>query len=149
LEGIDKGRREFIMWRMARGFLPHDPNQRLLLPPDIREWLPEGHLASFVADVLEDLDLSSILCEYEGEESRGRAGYHPKMMLKLLVYGYCVGRASSRKIERATYEEVAFRVLACDQHPDYDSIADFRKRHLKAIGNLFMQVLRICEKAGW
>ena len=133
---------------MARGFLPHNPDQQLLLPPDMREWLPEEHLASFISDVVEDLELSSILREYEGEETRGRAGYHPKMMLKLLVYGYCVGRASSRKIERATYEDVAFRVLACDQHPDHDSIASFRKRHLQAIGSLFLQVLRICEKAG-
>ena len=133
---------------MARAFLPHNPDQQLLLPPDLREWLPEGHLASFVGDVMEDLDLSSILREYEREETRGRAGYHPKMMLKLLVYGYCTGRASSRKIERATYEDVAFRVLACDQHPDHDSIATFRKRHLEALGGLFLQVLRICEKAG-
>src|SRR5262245_47615076 len=115
---------------MSRGFLPYDLNQRLLLPPDLREWLPEGHLALFVSDVVDNLDLSAILEKYRSDDDRGRSGYHPVMMVKLLLYGYCVGKTSSRKIERATYEEVAFRVLAGDQHPDHDSLATFRKQHL-------------------
>ena len=133
---------------MAKGFLPYDLNQRLLLPPDLREWLPEKHLALFVSDVVDILDLSAILDSYRKDDDRGRSGYHPVMMVKLLVYGYCIGKASSRKIEKATYEEVAFRVLAGDQHPDHDCIAAFRKRHLAALAGLFVQVLRLCQKAG-
>jgi transposase len=133
---------------MAKGFLPYDLNQRLLLPPDLREWVPEGHLALFVADVVDSLDLSAILDAYRKKEDRGRAGYHPAMMVKLLIYGYCVGRPSSRKIEKATHEDVPFRVLAGDQHPDHDCIAAFRKEHLAALGGLFVQVLLLCQKAG-
>ena len=133
---------------MAKDFLPYTLDQRLLLPPDIRDWLPEGHLALFVSDVVEQLDLSAIYPEYERDDDRGRAGYHPGMMVKLLVYAYCLGMPSSRKIEKATYEDVAFRVLSGDQHPDHDSIATFRKAHLKALLGLFMQVLRLCQKAG-
>ena len=133
---------------MARTFRPYTLDQRLLLPPDMREWLPDGHLASFVSDTVDAFDLSPILKKYEKDDNRGRAGYHPRMMVKLLVYGYCTGKRSSRGIERATYDEVPFRVLAADQHPDHDSIADFRKRHLKELGGLFVDVLRLCEKAG-
>src|ERR1700730_17508363 len=133
---------------MAKGFLPYNLNQRLLLPPDLREWLPEGHLALFVSDVVDTFDLSAILDAYRKDDDRGRAGYHPVMMLKLMVYGYCLGKPSSRKIEKATYEEVAFRVLAGDQHPDHDSIAGFRQRHLAALSALFVQVLLLCKKAG-
>ena len=133
---------------MAKHFLPYNLDQRLLLPPDLRSWLPEGHLALFISDVVESLDLSTILAAYDTGEVRGRAGYHPAMLVKLLVYGYCMGKPSSRKIEKATYENVAFRVLAGDQHPDHDCIADFRKRHLAALGGLFMQVLQLCQKAG-
>jgi transposase len=133
---------------MAKGFLPYTLDQRLLLPPDLRDWLPEGHLALFVSDVVEQLDLSDIYRVYERDDDRGRAGYHPLMMTKLLIYAYCVGTPSSRKIEKATYEEVALRVLTGDQHPDHDSIAGFRKTHLKALAGLFRQVLRLCQKAG-
>lgn len=133
---------------MAKNFLPYDLDQQLLLPPDLRSWLPENHLALFISDVVESLDLSKFLGPQEGREVRGRAGYHPVMMVKLLVYAYCVGKPSSRKIEKATYEDVAFRVLAGDQHPDHDCIADFRKRHLAALGGLFVQVLQLCQKAG-
>jgi transposase len=133
---------------MAKGYLPYSLDQRLLLPPDMREWLPEEHLALFLLDVVSELDLSAIEAVYETKETRGRAGYHPVMMVALLLYAYCVGKPSSRRIERATYEDVAFRVLAGDQHPDHDSIADFRKRHLEALSGLFMQVLRLCQKAG-
>jgi transposase len=136
------------MANMAKGFLPYTLDQRLLLPPDLREWLPDGHLASFVSDVVEALDLSPILKALEKDDDRGRAGYHPTMMVKLLIYAYCVGKPSSRKIERATYEDVAFRVLSGDQHPDHDSIADFRKRHLVSLAGLFVQVLQLCRQAG-
>lgn len=133
---------------MAKNFLPYNLDQQLLLPPDLRAWLPEGHLALFISDVVEQLDLSSIFSFYAGRDRRGRAGYHPLMMVKLLIYAYSVGLSSSRKIEKATHEDVAFRVLSGDQHPDHDSIASFRKTHLKALGGLFFQVLHLCQKAG-
>lgn len=133
---------------MAKGYLPYEVDQKLLLPPDMREWLPEGHLALFVLDIVAELDLSEIHAVHKAKDSRGRAGFHPAMMVALLVYAYCVGKPSSRRIERATYEDVAFRVLAGDRHPDHDSIAAFRKTHLEALGGLFTQVLRLCQKAG-
>jgi transposase len=133
---------------MGKTFRRYEPDQYLLLPPDLREWLPEGHLALFVSDVVDELELSAILDEYEKGDGRGYPPYHPVMMVKLLIYGYCTGVFSSRKIERATFVDVAFRVLAANQHPDHDSIASFRKRHLAALAGLFVQVLRLCEKAG-
>lgn len=133
---------------MAKSYLPYDINQRLLLPPDMREWLPEGHLALFILDVVAELDLSKFYAVYDAKDARGRAGYHPAMMVTLLVYAYCVGKPSSRRIERATNEDVAFRVLSGNQHPDHDSIASFRKQHLDALAGLFMQVLRLCQAAG-
>jgi transposase len=133
---------------MNKTFRPYDLNQRLLLPPDLREWLPEGHLALLISDVVEELDLSAIVGSYDDGDGRGQPPYHPAMMVKLLLYAYCVGKPSSRKIERATYEDVAFRVLAADQHPDHDSLAEFRKRHLAALAGLFVQVLRLCQAAG-
>ena len=96
---------------------------------------------------MDQLDLGGIMRAYE-DEMRGRPPYHPAMMIKLLVYGYCIGKTSSRKVERATYEDVAFRVLACNQQPDHDSIAEFRKRHLQEIAKLFQQVLQLCRRAG-
>jgi len=133
---------------MSKTFRPYTLNQRLLLPPDLREWLPEGHLALFVSDVVDALDLSAIFRVYEQGDGRGQPPYAPALMVKLLVYAYCTGQPSSRKIERATYEDVAYRVLAADQHPDHASMADFRKRHLAALANLFVQVLRLCQAAG-
>src|SRR3989442_15721842 len=133
---------------MSKTFRAYDLNQRLLLPPDLREWLPEGHLALFVSDVVDELDLSAIVGAYEDGDGRGQPPYHPAMMVKLLLYAYSVGKPSSRKIERATYEDVAVRVLAADQHPDHDSLAEFRKRHLTALAGLFVQVLRLCQAAG-
>lgn len=133
---------------MSRIYLSYDPEQQLLLPPDLREWLPEGHLALFISDLVDELDLSAILGHYERGDGRGRPPYHPLMMVKLLVYGYCIGKVSSRKLEQATHEDVAFRVLACNQHPDHDSIANFRQLHLQALAGLFVQVLKLCEGAG-
>jgi transposase len=123
-------------------------DQPMLLSPSIQEWLPENHLARFIADVTEQLDLSKILREYQRGDGRGQAGYHPLMLTRLLLYGYAVGVASSRVIERKTYEDVAFRYLAADQHPDHDTIAAFRQRHLQTLAGLFTQALRLCQKAG-
>jgi transposase len=133
---------------MPKTFRPYDLDQRLLLPPDLRDWLPTGHLALFISDVVDEMDLSAILRSYEDGDGRGQPPYHPALMVKLLLYAYCVGRPSSRKIERATYEEVAFRLLAADQHPDHDSLAEFRKRHLPALAGLFGNVLELCQRAG-
>lgn len=123
-------------------------DQPMLLSPSIQDWLPENHLARFIADVTEQLDLSKILREYERRDGRGQAGYHPLMLTRLLLYGYAVGDASSRVIERKTYEDVAFRYLAADQQPDHDTIAAFRQRHLQTLAGLFTQALRLCQKAG-
>ncbi len=133
---------------MGKQFRNCDLNQAYLLPPSLQDWLPEGHLARFVADVVETLDLSEIYAAYEERDGRGLAAYDPRMMVRLLMYGYCQGVASSRRIERATYEDVAFRYLAADQHPDHDTIADFRKEHLANLSQLFVQVLRLCQQAG-
>jgi len=114
----------------------------------LQQWLPEGHLARFIADVTEQLDLSAIYSAYDRRDGRGQAGYHPLLMTRLLLYGYCVGVASSRAIERKTFEDVAFRYLAADQHPDHDTIANFRKQHLATLGELFVQALPLCQKAG-
>jgi transposase len=133
---------------MGKTFRAYDMDQMMLLPPDLRQWLREDHLALHVSDVIDELDLSSIMNVYEQGDGRGRPPYHPAMMIKVLVYGYCVGKMSSRKIEQATYDDVAFRVLSCNQQPDHDSIAQFRKRHLTELGQLFVQVLELCRKAG-
>src|SRR6185369_12055774 len=132
---------------MSKTFRSYNINQKLLMPPDLHDWLPEDHLALYVSDLVEQLDLSGILNAYE-KELRGRPPYHPIMMVKLLIYGYCVGKMSSLKIEAATYDDVGFRVLACNQQPDHDSLAEFRKRHLEEIGRLFVQVVEMCQRAG-
>jgi transposase len=131
---------------MSKTFRPYDLDQRLLLPPDLRDWLPEGDLALFISDIVDSLDVSAIVGAYG--DGRGQPPYHPAMMVKLLLYAYCTGCPSSRKIERATYHDVAFRVLAADQHPDHDSIASFRQRHLGALASFFVQVLQLCRAAG-
>jgi len=133
---------------MGKSFRAYNLDQRLLLPPDLRQWLPEGHLALFLLDVVDQLDLAAILDVYEQGDGRGQPPYHPVMMVTLLLYAYCTGKPSSRRIERATHEEVPYRVLAGDQHPDHDSIAAFRQRHLRALARLFVQVLQLCEAAG-
>ena len=133
---------------MGKSFRPYSLEQRLLLPPDLREWVPEDDLVWFISDTVDELDLSVMIDSYDHGDGRGRPPYHPALMVKLLLYAYCVGMPSSRKIERATYRDVAFRALAADQHPDHDSIAEFRKRHLAALAGLFVQVLRLCQAAG-
>ncbi len=128
-------------------FRPYNFDQLLLLPPDMTHWLPQDHLVYFVRDVVGQMDLSAIYGSYDGSQG-GYPPYHPEMMVALLIYAYCVGVASSRKIEKATYELIPFRVLTADQHPDHDTIAEFRRRHLEALAALFVQVLRLCQKAG-
>jgi transposase len=113
----------------------------------MNDWLPEDHLVYFLMDVVGQLDLSSIYRCYDGSKG-GQPPFDPTMMVSLLLYAYCVGLPSSRKIEKATYEQVAFRILTADQHPDHDTIATFRKRHLKALAALFVQVLRLCQQVG-
>lgn len=132
---------------MAKTYRPYLPEQDLLLPPSLRDWLPEGHLAHFVSDLIEELDLSAIESYYE-EEERGYPPYHPQMMTKILVYGYCVGVFSSRKLQKRLQEDVAFRVLAAGNEPDFRTLSDFRKIHLGTLQGLFEQVLRMALEMG-
>ena len=132
---------------MAKTYRPYVPEQELLLPPSLRDWLREDHLAYFVSDLVDQLDLSAITTVYEDEE-RGYPPYHPVMVTKVLVYAYCVGVFSSRKIERRLAEDVAFRVLAAGNQPDFRTIADFRKQHLAALQGLFEQVLHLARQLG-
>ena len=118
------------------------------MPPSLQDWLPENHLAHFVAELTDSLDLSKIYGFYGRRDGRGKSAYHPVMMVRLLLYGYCVGVMSSRRMERASYDDVAFRYLAANQHPDHDTIAGFRKQHLPVLAGLFTQVLELCNKAG-
>ena len=132
---------------MTKTFRTYLPEQSLLLPPSLREWLPDDHLAYFVSDVVDQLDLSAIESAYE-EEDRGQPPYHPGMMTKILLYGYCVGVFSSRKIQKRLVEDVAFRVLAAGNQPDFRTISDFRKLHLQALESLFQQMLRLTLETG-
>jgi len=136
------------MENMSYRFRSCTLDQPFLLAPSLQEWLPEGHLARFVADVAEQLDLSLIYAAYERPDGRGQLGYHPLLLTRLLLYGYCIGVTSSRQIERRTYEDVAFRYLAADQHPDHDTLAAFRQQHLQSLAGLFVQALQLCQKAG-
>jgi len=133
---------------MDKRFRVCDLEQQFLLPPSLQDWLPEDHLARFIADVTEELDLSSIYGQYGLRDGRGLSAYHPLLLTRLLLYGYCLGVTSSRRIERATHDDVAFRYLAANQHPDHDTIAAFRQEHLEALAGLFVQALQLCQKAG-
>jgi transposase len=128
-------------------YRPYHPDQLLLLPPSLHDWLPDDHLAYFVSDLVDSFDLSAIESAYE-DEARGAPPYHPAMMVKLLVYGYCTGVYSSRRIARHVEEDVAFRVLAAGNAPDFRTISDFRLRHLNALTSLFEQTLHLARKAG-
>jgi transposase len=132
---------------MAKTYRSYLPEQDLLLPPSLREWLPDDHLVYFVSDVVDQLNLSAIESVYE-EDDRGQPPYHPRMMTKILLYGYCVGVFSSRKIQKHLVEDVAFRVLAAGNQPDFRTISDFRKLHLKALEELFQQMLRLTLETG-
>jgi transposase len=133
---------------MGQNFFPDTVNQTLLFPPSLHDWLPETHLARFLVDVVSELDLSAIYKSYEEKDGRGQAAYAPAMMVRLLLYGYATGVYSSRKIEKRTYEDLAFRYLSGDQHPDHATLAEFRKRHLEALAGLFTQALLLCAEAG-
>ncbi len=124
-------------------FVPADRDTAYLLPPSVDEWLPNDHLARFVVEVIEQLDLSELTRQYAG---RGSAAHHPAVLLGLLIYGYANGVHSSRKIERATYDSVAFRYVAANTHPDHDTLATFRRRFLKEIESLFVQVLVLARE---
>jgi len=136
-----------VVMKTPSTFRPYDPDQMFLMPPRLGDWLPEDHPVHFIRDIVLQFDLSAFYADYDGSRG-GRPPYHPTMMAGLLLYAYCVGLPSSRRIEKATYESVPFRVLAGDQHPDHDTIAAFRKRHLKALSGLFVQVLRLCQEVG-
>jgi transposase len=131
-----------------KSFRPWQPVQATLLPPSPREWLAEDHQVYFLPDLVEDLDLSSILIPAQAKDPRGERGYDPRMLTLLLLYAYCVGSVSSRKIERACYEDLVFRVITGNQQPDHSRISDFRRRNLDALEGLFVQILRLCQKAG-
>src|SRR6266498_2827766 len=132
---------------MAKSYRPYYPDEELLLPPSLREWLPENHLAYFVCDVVDTLGLSAMDAVY-GTERRGQPPYDPLMMTKVLVYGYCIGVFSSRRIERRLVEDIAFRVLAAENQPNFRTISDFRKIHLRTLAGLFEEVLKIALEAG-
>jgi len=131
-----------------KSFRPWNPEQTLLLPPSPVDWLPENHLVFFLLDLAGELDLEEIHAVYRQKDPRGEKAYEPRMMVVLLLYAYCVGLPSSRKIEKACWEDAAFRVLTGNQQPDHSRISDFRRRHLPALAGLFVQVLRLCQKAG-
>jgi len=133
---------------MSKQYVPWTPDQSFLLPPSPREWLPEDHLVYFVLDVVAGLSLDTIERAIQAKDARGNRPFNPRMMVALLLYGYCVGTASSRKLERATHVDVAFRVLTGGVHPDHTAISEFRRVHLEALKGLFVQVLRLCQKAG-
>ena len=132
---------------MTKTYLPYDPNQCLLLPPNLNDWLPDNHLARFVSNVVNDYDLSEILDYYE-DESRGAPPYDPRMMVKVRMYADCKGTPSSRVIERLMIEDIGFRFLGAGNFPDHRTISDFRKIHHEALANLFDQVLLLCDEAG-
>jgi transposase len=132
---------------MPKGYRTYLPEQDLLLPPSLRDWLPENHLVYFVSDVVDQLDLSRIHAHY-GDEGRGQPPYDPRLMTKLLVYSYCVGVFSSRRIQKRLQEDIAFRVLAAGNEPDFRTISDFRKLHLAALKEMFQQVLRLALESG-
>jgi transposase len=132
---------------MPKGYRPYRPDQDLLLPPSLRDWLSEDHLVYFVSDVVDQLDLSAIHAYY-GEEKRGQPPYDPLLMTKLLVYGYCTGVFSSRRLQKRIQEDIPFKVLAAGNEPDFRTISDFRKIHLAALQELFEQVLEMALESG-
>lgn len=133
---------------MTKQYQPWEPRQSYLLPPSPLDWLPGDHLVFFILDVIGQLDLSAIEGKIHDKDPRGQRPYSPVMMTALLLYGYCVGIRSSRRLERATYEDVPFRVLTAGAHPDPSRINEFRRVHLRSIEGLFVQVLRLCQASG-
>ena len=132
----------------AKRYRPWTPGQQYLLAPSPRDWLPESDLAYFIIDVVGELDLDQIESRYQAKDPRGTSPYDPRMMVALLLYGYCVGVRSSRKIEAATYRDVAFRVIAAEQHPDHSRISEFRRIHFHAFAGIFAESVRLASEAG-
>ncbi len=132
---------------MPTSFRPYAPDQDLLLAPRLRDWLPEGHLAYFISDMVEELDLSAFYAPYEGD-GRRKMSFEPRMLLKVLIYAYSSGVFTSRKIAKKLEEDVAFRLLGAGNFPKHRTICDFRKRHLKEFNTLFVQVVQIAREAG-
>jgi len=132
---------------MAANYLPYEPDQMLLLPESLQEWLPEGHLAHFISDAVDGLDLFAFHARYDKDGPRNQL-FHPAMMVKVLIYGYATGCFSSRKIARKLYEDVAFRVLAARNFPAHRTFRDFRAFHLEELSNLFVQVVRLAREMG-
>jgi len=138
-----------VDWRIAmKTYRPWAPEQSYLLPPSPNDWLPEGHLVYFLLDIVRELDLGPILRAVDAKDARGEKPYSPIMMATLLLYAYCVGVFSSRRIERATHEDVAFRVLCGGEHPHFTRIADFRRTHIDAFRGIFMATVKLCQGAG-
>ena len=132
---------------MSKTYRPWNPDQDWLLPPSPRDWLPEDDLVYFVLDVVAELNLSSITQKYE-QEDRGQPPFHPRMMVSLLVYAYCMGIYSSRRIAKACERDAAFRVIVGDDVPNFRTLSDFRKLHLAELEGLFVEVLKLCAEAG-
>jgi transposase len=132
---------------MGKRYVDWSPGQSFLLPPSPLEWLPEGHLAYFVLDVVNGLKLEAIEAEIQAKDARGNRPFSPRMLVAVLVYGLCVGVRSSRKLEQSTHVDVAFRVLAGGAHPDHSVISEFRRQHLGFLEGLFVEVLRLCQMA--
>jgi len=132
---------------MTTSYIRYAPDQALLLPPSLQEWLPEGHLAYFISDTVDALDLSGFYERYAGGGPRNQP-FHPSMMVKVLIYGYATGVFSSRKLARKLHEDVAFRVLAADNFPAHRTISDFRAVHLEAMAELFVQVVKLAQECG-
>ncbi len=130
---------------MAVEFIPIDRETPYLFPPCVQEYLPEGHLARFVVEIVEQLDLRALSAVYAG---KGSKPYHPALLVALLFYGYATGVFSSRKLEKATYDSIAFRYICANTHPDHDTIAEFRKRFLKELEGLFVEILLVAAEMG-
>src|SRR5262245_21678092 len=132
---------------MPASYLPYQPDQDFLLPPSMKEWLPEGHLAYFISDTIDSLELGAFHARYAGGGARNQP-FDPTMMVKVLVYGYATGVFSSRKIARKLHEDVAFRVLAAGNAPAHRTLREFRAFHLKELSELFVQVVRLAREMG-
>jgi transposase len=128
-------------------FRPWAPGQTSLLPASPSDWLSADHQVYFLLDLVDELDLSAIVIPAQNKDPRGEKGFDPRMLTLLLLYAYCAGIVSSRRIERACYEDLAFRVLTGNQQPDHSRISEFRRRNLEALSGLFVQILRFCQEA--
>ena len=132
---------------MSKTYRAYEPEQMYLMPPSLAQWLPSDHMVYFIENIVDTINIKPITRVYE-EEERGYPPYHPKVMIGILIYGYCSGIMSSRKLSKHCQEDIAFRVLAANNQPDFRTISDFRKRHLSALQHLFVEILQLCKEAG-